>query len=675
MPEHIRQEPKVLVSTENLTEQEWLAYRRRGIGGSDVAAILGISPFRTARDLYDDKLNIASVADDAGNWVALEMGHLLEPLVARIFAKKTGLEVFQIKKMFQHPQYPFMLADVDYFVRLPNGKIAILEIKTTNYNAKDHWWKDGEECVPVYYETQGRHYMTVMDIDEIFYCCLYGNNEDEVIIRHLYRDREYEQEMIYLEREFWHDHILTRIPPPYTEDGSLILESLRRRLGAADKTIPAIQLDNDLSATMLRYLRLQEQKQQVETRVRTLDTEMQRLKGQMVSQKQEQAVRTAFQHGLTIITGSPGTGKTTVLKAIIEVFKNLHPKGKVALMAPTGRASRRMAESTGVDEARTLHSALGLGTGEEVGDGERVRFVDADLVIVDEFSMVDMWLAQQFFKRISQHTRVVLVGDPNQLPSVGAGNVFYELIHSGMVPVTVLDWIFRQSKDGLIAYNAKFINEGSTKLYYGNDFVFVDSPTQIESAKRIQDIYCKEAAERGIENVQILSPFREKGEAASEQLNRAIRERVNPFRSAEEEVKIGNRTFRVHDRIMQTKNTEKVSNGDLGFITGITTSSKGERLVQMDFGGDRKMNYTAEQLAHVDLAYATTIHKAMGSEFETVIIPIVKAHTIMLYRNLLYTAVTRAKKKVILVGHKPILFMAVHRADISKQINNAYYCV
>lgn len=389
--------------------------------------------------------------------------------------------------------------------------------------------------------------------------------------------------------------------------------------------------------------------------------------GITLSQKQEQAVRTAFQHGLTIITGSPGTGKTTVLKAIIEVFKNLHPKGKFALMAPTGRASRRMAESTGVDEARTLHSALGLGTGEEIGDGERVRFVDADLVIVDEFSMVDMWLAQQFFKRIGQHTRVVLVGDPNQLPSVGAGNVFYELIHSGMVPVTVLDWIFRQSKDGLIAYNAKFINEGSTKLYYGNDFVFVDSPTQIETARRIQDIYCKEAAERGIENVQILSPFREKGEAASEQLNRAIRERVNPFRSAEEEVKIGNRTFRVHDRVMQTKNTEKVSNGDLGFITGITTDSKGERLVQMDFGGDRKLTYTPEQLAHVDLAYATTIHKAMGSEFETVIIPIVKAHTIMLYRNLLYTAVTRAKKKVILVGHKPILFMAVHRADISKR--------
>lgn len=325
MPEHIRQEPKVLVSTENLTEQEWLAYRRQGIGGSDVAAILGISPFRTARDLYDDKLNIASAVDDTGNWVALEMGHLLEPLVAQIFTKKTGLEVFQIKKMFRHPQYPFMLADVDYFVRLPNGKIAILEIKTTNYNAKDHWWKDGKECVPVYYETQGRHYMAVMDMDEIFYCCLYGNNEDEVIIRHLCRDREYEQEMIYLEREFWHDYILTRIPPPYTEDGSLILESLRRRLGAADKTVPAIQLDNDLSATMLRYLRLQEQKQQEETRVKTLDAEMQRLKGQMVAKLNGSCMAMGEYGGTQYTICYNPVSRTGITKDNLQKLKLLHP--------------------------------------------------------------------------------------------------------------------------------------------------------------------------------------------------------------------------------------------------------------------------------------------------------------------------------------------------------------
>ena len=148
-------QPQVLVETAGLSEKEWLAYRRKGIGGSDVAALLGISPWRTARDLYYDKLNIAAVEDNENNWVALEMGHLLEPLVAKIFQHRTGYKIYQVKKMFQHPKYPWMLADVDYFVELPDGTTAILEIKTTNYNAKDHWWLNGEETVPVYYETQG----------------------------------------------------------------------------------------------------------------------------------------------------------------------------------------------------------------------------------------------------------------------------------------------------------------------------------------------------------------------------------------------------------------------------------------------------------------------------------------------------------------------------------------
>ena len=164
-------QPQVLVETAGLSEKEWLAYRRKGIGGSDVAALLGISPWRTARDLYYDKLNIAAVEDNENNWVALEMGHLLEPLVAKIFQHRTGYKIYQVKKMFQHPKYPWMLADVDYFVELPDGTTAILEIKTTNYNAKDHWWLDGEETVPVYYETQGRHYMAVMDVDRCFFCC------------------------------------------------------------------------------------------------------------------------------------------------------------------------------------------------------------------------------------------------------------------------------------------------------------------------------------------------------------------------------------------------------------------------------------------------------------------------------------------------------------------------
>lgn len=146
-----RHQPLVLVDTAGLSEEEWLAYRRKGIGGSDVAALLGISPWRTARDLFYDKLNIAVVEDHEDNWVALEMGHLLEPLVAKIFQHRTGYKVYQIKKMFQHPKYPWMLADVDYFVELPDGTTAILEIKTTNYNAKDNWWLDGEETIPAYH--------------------------------------------------------------------------------------------------------------------------------------------------------------------------------------------------------------------------------------------------------------------------------------------------------------------------------------------------------------------------------------------------------------------------------------------------------------------------------------------------------------------------------------------
>ena len=259
-----------------------------------------------------------------------------------------------------------------------------------------------------------------------------------------------------------------------------------------------------------------------------------------------------------------------------------------------------------------------------------------------------------------------LVGDPDQLPSVGAGTVFRELIDCGLIPVTVLDQIFRQSKDSLIAYNAKFINEGNTKLYFGPDFVFMASDNQAEAAERIIARYCREIAESGIDRVQILSPFRSEGAASAEQLNEAIREVVNPFRSAEEEIKIGVKVFRVNDRIMQTKNTAKVSNGDLGFIRYIKDDEDGKR-VGLDFGVGRELEYSVEDMVNLDLAYATTIHKAMGSEYETVIMPLLKAHTVMLYRNLLYTGITRAKKRVVLIGQKQVLFMAIHRNEIVKR--------
>ena len=377
-------------------------------------------------------------------------------------------------------------------------------------------------------------------------------------------------------------------------------------------------------------------------------------------------MQSAFHHSLSIITGSPGTGKTTVLRAIIEVFRRISPDKKLLLMAPTGRASRRMAESTGVTDARTMHSAMALGGEEDAAADKKIKLLDADLLIVDEFSMVDMWLAQQMFQRVRASCRIVLVGDPDQLPSVGAGQVFASLIKSGEIPVTVLDRIFRQSKDGLIAYNAKFINEGSTRLYYGSDFEFVESGNQQDTAAIIMKLYTDEIKASGIENVQILSPFRSRGEVSADLLNLAIRERVNPFRTEEEDVHLGIKVFRVGDRVMQTKNTEKVSNGDLGFVRSIETRSDDKRVL-LDFGTERLLTYRMEELANLDLAYATTIHKAMGSEFETVIVPVIKPHAIMLYRNLLYTAITRARKKVILVGQKSTLFLAIHKSDISKR--------
>lgn len=276
--------PLVLVDTANIEEKVWLEYRRRGIGGSDAAAVLGISPFATARDLYYDKLKIVSYEDPESNWVAKKMGHLLEDLVAEIFHVKTGYRIYQIKKMFYHPIYTWMLADIDYFIELPNGETAILEIKTTNYNAKDHWWLDGKEIVPVNYEAQGRHYMCVMNIDHVYYCCLYGNNENEVIIRHIDRDMDYEAELIALEQNFWQNNILKRVPPPYTEDGDLVIESVRQHFGTADINASSIELSAGLSSCVLRFRELQAQKSVCDAQSTRLKDEMKRMQGLIVAE-------------------------------------------------------------------------------------------------------------------------------------------------------------------------------------------------------------------------------------------------------------------------------------------------------------------------------------------------------------------------------------------------------
>lgn len=317
--------PQILVGTEGLPREQWLEYRRKGIGGSDAAAVLGISPFRTGRDLYYDKLNIVT-ADDAENWVQLEVGTLLEPLVAKIFAHKTGYKIYRRPFMFQHPLYPWMLADLDYMVELPDGTTAILEIKTTNYNAKDNWWYNGEEIVPIYYESQGRHYMAVMNIDRVYFCCLYGNSEDEAIIRRIDRDMAYEEELIALERDFWENHVLTKTPPPYVEaDGDLILESLRRKLGPADKDAPPVLLGQPQFGQLSMLLSLQEQKKALSADVSKLDKDIKRLKGMLIEKMGTSC--TAVYNGSAesyTITYNP-VRSAGISKDALERLKDEHP--------------------------------------------------------------------------------------------------------------------------------------------------------------------------------------------------------------------------------------------------------------------------------------------------------------------------------------------------------------
>ncbi len=318
-------EPSIMVDTAGLPEEQWLEYRRQGIGGSDAAAILGVSPFATARDLYYDKLKLVEYEDRESNWVAKKVGHLLEDLVAEIFHVKTGYRIYQIKKMFYHPLHPFMLADIDYFVELPNGKTAILEIKTTHYQAKDHWWRDGEEAVPVNYEVQGRHYMCVMNIDEVYFCCLYGNNENDVIIRHIVRDMAYEAELIALEEDFWLNHVRSRVPPPYTEDGDLILNSVRKHFGPADPDAPAVELNLPAASGITRFLELQEQKKSLDAQSRELENEMKRIQGRVVAEMGRSCMAVCAVGGETYqITYKP-VRKTTISKDGLARLQAQHP--------------------------------------------------------------------------------------------------------------------------------------------------------------------------------------------------------------------------------------------------------------------------------------------------------------------------------------------------------------
>lgn len=275
--------PEKVVDISNLSREDWLEYRKKGIGGSDVAAIMGISPFATIRDLFYNKTGVQPVIqeEEESNWVAKEVGHRLEDLVAEIFSKKTGLEVFPVRVMFRHPLYPFMLADVDFFVRMPDGTFAILECKTCNYNAKDKW---ADEGIPAHYVLQVRHYLSVMNMQKAFIACLYGNNENEFVYRTIERDLIEEEDIIDQETYFWQEHVLKNVVPPHNGNSDLVLANIRNYGGFADKSIPEIVLSGLESKNLEKYLTLSEEKSQLEKRKKEIEAEQRAISVPFVEQ-------------------------------------------------------------------------------------------------------------------------------------------------------------------------------------------------------------------------------------------------------------------------------------------------------------------------------------------------------------------------------------------------------
>ena len=398
-----------------------------------------------------------------------------------------------------------------------------------------------------------------------------------------------------------------------------------------------------------------------------------REQGMSYATGQKQAIVDALSHGVMLLTGGPGTGKTTVVHALLHIFRSMDMT--VALCAPTGRAAKRLSESTSM-EAKTIHRLLEMEFEEGGGHGHFRRneqdLLEESVVIVDEASMVDTALMCSLCKAVKPGARLILIGDADQLPSVGAGRVLNDLIDSGRFATVRLTEIFRQARESLIVTNAHAINEGGLPnlTVKNNDFFFLPRRYDREIADTVVEL-CEtrlpraygKATEGGI---QIITPSR-KGEAGTDNLNRRLQAALNPPAKGKRELKYRETVFRVGDRVMQTKNNYDIEwesgngadqtagsgvfNGDIGTVIFIDTA-EGEMVVSFD---DKEATYTGEMLDELEHAWAVTVHKSQGSEYPFVIIPCYNAPPLLLTRNLLYTAVTRARRMVILVGREDII--------------------
>ena len=383
--------------------------------------------------------------------------------------------------------------------------------------------------------------------------------------------------------------------------------------------------------------------------------------GYPLAPEQEHASIMALTRNTCVITGGPGTGKTTVVKTILETYRQSNPKKDgIVLCAPTGRAAKRMTETTGYP-AFTVHKAFGLWSEDaNASSGEVAATKELDAVILDEVSMADQWLAFKIVTMISPQTKLILVGDAAQLPSVGPGNVLNELIRSEVVPVIKLKTVFRQTEGSSIAENASRIDNSITDLKYDDDFMFLSAKNQEEAMYYVCALYKQAVTAHGRDQVQILTPVRKESHMCGVvNLNNVIQ------RMMQADPEVGFQHFGQYfcngDPVIQIKNADGIYNGEIGVIA----ESEPDKVHVQFVGTDALVTYTSENAGLLELAYSLTVHKSQGSEFPLVIVPVLKEHTFMLMRNLLYTAITRAKSRVVLVGNMWALKKAIMTEDTS----------
>ena len=405
-----------------------------------------------------------------------------------------------------------------------------------------------------------------------------------------------------------------------------------------------------------------------------------------LSEIQIDAIKSCFEENISIITGGPGTGKTTIINTISKIF--IENGYNISLCAPTGRAAKRIEETTRI-EAKTIHRMLGYipSSYDDIGHFEynEDNPLDTDVIIIDEMSMVDLVLFEKLLRGIKDNTKLIIVGDVDQLPSVGAGNVLKDLINSNKIKYTKLIDIFRQSENSNIIVNAHKINNGQEPILNekNSDFFFLNTDVPSITRNIVVDLISRRLPKAyGYDyskDIQILTQSR-KGICGVFELNKLLQDILNPKTEASDEILVGNKLFRVNDKVMQTKNNYNLSfiddegeenfgvyNGDMGHIIFIDKSSN-KLTVEMD--DKRLIEYSLEDLDNLELAYAITIHKSQGSEFKSVIIPMFDGYKLLQTRNLLYTAITRAKENIVIVGDKNVMNNMIRNNTINSRYSN-----